>query len=672
MIDLSGLLEQLNAQAQDWAGALLSVTVMLQAGALALALLIAWVTQFIVRRTPDGLKRRLHDVPAGAKVVRVLNDVRLPLASWIMAGLTLGIFQNLGLAAGVLQWFIPLIAIWFYYRLLGGIVSASMRASQAAFWRYQVLRPVMLLIAALHATGLLDNVLNWRLITPGENLRITVGTLFSGIVIVVLFIVVSRFTRTYLEEQFLPKADIEPALTQAISNIASYTIIVIGVLVALNTIGIPLTMLTVIAGGLSVGIGFGLQEIVNNFISGFILMFERSIGPGDVVEVGNTAGIVQSVGIRSVMIKTRDNISLIVPNSRFLSDIVTNYTKSERVVRVHIEIGVSYSADPYEVRTTLLEAAEHPLVLAKPAPTARLEGFGESSLIFSLLVWTEDVHRLPGLRSDLRFQIWDALKAHDIQIPFPQRDIHIRSGLHDVASYGAEPGSSTMDKETDDMAEYPRAVLWDLDGTIFDSADEHYAAWRETLGREGVDFGREQFEATFGQRNDTILRDVFGDDMDVERMHRISVAKEERYRQVLHDEGAALLPGVQQWLDYLREAGWRQAVASSAPRDNITTALETLGIGNYFAARVSAEDVDNGKPAPDVFLLAADRLDVPAANCIVVEDSPAGIEAGQRAGMATIAVRTTHDDLAADIVVDSLDDLGDNAFERLLLQEGKR
>lgn len=452
MIELSRFVEQLNMYAQEWLDALRSVSVLRQAGAIALALIIAWVAQFIVRRTPDGLKRRLRDVPAGTKIIRIFNEVRLPLTSWIMVGLTLGIFQNLEWEAGLLQWFVPFIAVWFYYRLLGSLLSAGMRASQATFWRTQVLRPLLLLIAALHAAGLLDDVLNWRLLTPGDNLRVTVGTLFSGLVIVVLFVVGSRFLRTYLDEQFLPQADIEPALSQAISNIASYTIIVVGVLVALSTIGIPLTMLTVIAGGLSVGIGFGLQEIVNNFISGFILMFERSIGPDDVVEVGNTSGIVQSIGIRSVMIKTRDNISLIVPNSYFLSDVVTNYTKSERVVRVHIDVGVSYASDPHEVRAVLLEAAEHPAVLSEPAPKARFEGFGDSALNFSLLIWTEDVQRLPGLRSELRFQIWDALKAHDIEIPFPQRDLHIRSGLHDRSSDNEERRIDVVDKENDKNA----------------------------------------------------------------------------------------------------------------------------------------------------------------------------------------------------------------------------
>lgn len=209
------------------------------------------------------------------------------------------------------------------------------------------------------------------------------------------------------------------------------------------------------------------------------------------------------------------------------------------------------------------------------------------------------------------------------------------------------------------MLDHPRAILWDLDGTIFDSADEHYASWRETLSREGIDFGREQFEATFGQRNDAILRDLFGDDIGDEEMHRISDAKEEQYRAMLREQGAELLPGVKHWLASLHNAGWRQAIASSAPRRNIATALDLLGISDYFAVRVSAEDVDNGKPAPEVFLLAANRLDVPPRNCVVVEDSPAGIEAGKRAGMTTIAVRTTHDDLSADIVVDSLAELAD-------------
>lgn len=212
----------------------------------------------------------------------------------------------------------------------------------------------------------------------------------------------------------------------------------------------------------------------------------------------------------------------------------------------------------------------------------------------------------------------------------------------------------------------PRAVLWDMDGTLLDSADYHWLSWRDALAREGVDLTYEQFSATFGQRNDTILRGYFGPDFPASEIERISEAKELRYRELVRTRGIELLPGVRRWLMRLKRDGWRQAVASSAPRANIETIIEVLDLREYFDVVVSAEDVQRGKPDPQVFLVAAERVAVPLARCIVVEDAPAGLEAAWRAGMRAIGVRSSHGELQADRVVGTLDELPDDAFDALL------
>jgi beta-phosphoglucomutase family hydrolase len=212
----------------------------------------------------------------------------------------------------------------------------------------------------------------------------------------------------------------------------------------------------------------------------------------------------------------------------------------------------------------------------------------------------------------------------------------------------------------------PRAVLWDMDGTLLDSAEYHWLAWRDILNREGYPITNEEFRATFGQRNDTILRGYFGPDLSDSEVARIGGAKEICYRDLVRERGIALLPGVGRWLARLREQGWRQAIASAAPRANIEAISAALGIAPFFDALVSGADVQRGKPDPQVFLLAAERLAIPPARCVVVEDAPAGIAAAHRAGMRAIGVRTTHADLRADIVVDTLDQLPDGSFDRLL------
>ena len=210
------------------------------------------------------------------------------------------------------------------------------------------------------------------------------------------------------------------------------------------------------------------------------------------------------------------------------------------------------------------------------------------------------------------------------------------------------------------------AVLWDMDGTLLDSAEYHWLAWREALAAEGFDLTRAQFESTFGQRNDTILRTIFGPDFPSGEVDRIAGMKEARYRELVRTRGIDAFPGVRRWLNRLKAEGWRQAVASAAPRRNIETILEALHIADRFDAIVSAEDVQHGKPDPQVFLLAAARLGAPPARCIVVEDAPAGVEGARRAGMCSIGVLTTHDSLRADLAVRTLDELSDDAFESLL------
>lgn len=211
-----------------------------------------------------------------------------------------------------------------------------------------------------------------------------------------------------------------------------------------------------------------------------------------------------------------------------------------------------------------------------------------------------------------------------------------------------------------------RAVLWDMDGTLIDSEEFHWTSWRDTLAAEGIAVTREQFLSAFGQRNDSIIPRWMGAAATPERIERISNAKEELYRDLVRKNGMSALPGVQSWVRRLHEQGWLQAIASSAPRPNIEVVLEALGATHRFQAIVSAEDVHRGKPDPEVYLTAASRVGALPDKCIVVEDAIAGIEGARNAGMRSIGVSHNGKHLAADLVVQSLDLLTSDAFERLL------
>lgn len=210
------------------------------------------------------------------------------------------------------------------------------------------------------------------------------------------------------------------------------------------------------------------------------------------------------------------------------------------------------------------------------------------------------------------------------------------------------------------------AVLWDMDGTLIDSTEYHWIAWRDLMRSEGRAITYEEFLAGFGKRNEAILRDLFGEDLPPAELNRLADAKERHYRELVRARGIALLPGAREWLEKLKDAGWRQALATSAPRLNAEVVLKATNIERVFDAVISAEDVERGKPDPQVFLRAAAKLEIEPWRCLVVEDAPAGIEAGRQAGMRTIGVLTSHESLDADLVVRRLDELPTNAFANLL------
>jgi len=210
-----------------------------------------------------------------------------------------------------------------------------------------------------------------------------------------------------------------------------------------------------------------------------------------------------------------------------------------------------------------------------------------------------------------------------------------------------------------------RAVLWDLDGTLVDSEEYHWQSWQHAMALDGTPVTHDQFMQTFGQRNETILRGWLGDSVALERINRIADAKETEYRRLAAEHGLTPLPGAAEWLVRLQAAGWKQAIASSAPRLNVDVMLAALGLERYFDAIVSSEDVTRGKPEPDVFLIAAERLGASPDRCVVVEDAAAGVEAARRAGMRSIGVNRGRV-LAGDVNVRSLEDLPANAFSQLL------
>jgi potassium-dependent mechanosensitive channel len=250
------------------------------------------------------------------------------------------------------------------------------------------------------------------------------------ILVVLLFsvIILAGVLTNLLRSRVLQRAGINRGLQEVIATLTKYGLITIATIILLQLWGLDLSSLTILASALGVGIGFGLQDIAKNFGSGLVLVFERPIQVGDFVQVGDFKGTVERIGARSTEIRTLDHVSIIVPNSRFLENEVINWSHRNPVSRLHIPVGVAYHADPQIVQEVLLEAAQnHPDILKSPPPHVLFQGFGESALNFELLIWTAIPNRQFLLKSDLNFRIFEAFRQRQIEIPFPQHDLHLRS-----------------------------------------------------------------------------------------------------------------------------------------------------------------------------------------------------------------------------------------------------
>ena len=294
---------------------------------------------------------------------------------------------------------------------------------------------VFFTVSAINAAGI---PLSWSAGLPGINLSLI--QIFMLVALLILVFWLSARTKRLLFERFLKDTGLDRALQYAISQIVSNVVLIVGILVVLENTGIHLGALTVFAGAAGVGVGFGLQNIASNFISGLVILAERPISIGDRIEVAGITGQVQQIRARSTLVLTNDNIAMIVPNTKFIDSPVTNWTYGDPRVRFRLPVGVAYGSDPERVREALIAAArENPNTLDEPAPTVFLDKFGDSSMNFELVVWSKEMSYRPRrYRSDLNFAIERHLRAAGIEIPNPQRDLHIRSGVLKVEQLNSE------------------------------------------------------------------------------------------------------------------------------------------------------------------------------------------------------------------------------------------
>lgn len=279
----------------------------------------------------------------------------------------------------------------------------------------------------------LEKLINQPLLKLGDS-KLTLALLLTLAISFTVLFVGSEWIRRILVNKILTKRDIAIGTRESIGTIVKYILVLAGIFSILQTNGIDLSAFGVLAGAIGVGIGFGLQNITNNFISGLIILFEQPIKVGDRIEVGEVNGDVVKISSRATTIITNDNISIIVPNSKFIDSEVINWSHNEHRIRFNFPVGVSYKENPEKVKRILLEVANsNPGVLRSPESDVLFDSYGDNSINFNLRVWTTSyVNKPKVLRSELYYEIFRRFAEENIEIPFPQRDLHLRSGFENL------------------------------------------------------------------------------------------------------------------------------------------------------------------------------------------------------------------------------------------------
>jgi potassium-dependent mechanosensitive channel len=308
---------------------------------------------------------------------------------------------------------------------------------------------------SLEYIGMLDPVLSAGSVILGLRLQrgsisISVEDILAfGLTVLAAFLL-SAFIRFTLREEVYPRRGVPRGLSYAYSRLVHYVILAFGFLVGLGVLGMDLTRVTVMAGAFGVGIGFGLQNVVNNFVCGLILLFERPVHVGDIIEVEDLQGEVRRIGIRSSTVRTLQGADIIVPNAQFITASVTNWTFSDPLRRIDLPVGVNYGAAPQAVIELLEKTArEHPAVLVTPAPKGLFIGYGDSSINFELRAWTDQSINWAAIRSELASAVYDAVYAAGMAFPFPQREVHVLGNAAAAKTVDFSPvgGVETMQEE---------------------------------------------------------------------------------------------------------------------------------------------------------------------------------------------------------------------------------
>jgi small-conductance mechanosensitive channel len=399
-----------------------------EAGAIVITLVAA---RFIAIPFRSWVGRQVENSRFDAKlslVWRTFLPLVTPIIWVILLWIAVAAADQLELPDKLMSVVVSLVNAWIVIRLITQFVREEVWARFIAV--------VVWIIAALNILELLDPalaLLDGIAVNLGQ-VRLTALSIIEGLFYLVLLLWLANIAANLLERRISKLPNLTPSMQVLFSKLLKILLVIIAVFVAINSVGIELTALAVFGGALGVGIGFGLQKIVSNFISGIILLMDRSIKPGDTIGVAGTYGWIQSLGARYVSVVTRDGIEHLIPNEELIVTRVENWSFSGKRVRLRVPLGISYESDVRQAIALCIEAAEaEDRVAANPKPNCLLRGFGDSSVDLEIRFWIHDPEEgVSNIKSAVLLRVWDLFHEHGIEIPYPQRDLHLRSVAPDA------------------------------------------------------------------------------------------------------------------------------------------------------------------------------------------------------------------------------------------------
>lgn len=412
--------------ARDWIVAeVLAIGTFGQAGVGLIAFAIAYFAARPFRRWAES---GLELYPLGMPFQRLASatvQLSFPIFAVALLGFSAGVAAELGWDQGLIEIVLSLLGAWIIITLISSLTRRTP-------WT-RLLVVIIWSIAALNILGLFGPAVDFldRIAVTLGGLRISALTVLSALIVFGVLLWLALFLSGLLDRRIKASPDLSPAVQVLISKLVKIGLIVFAVVIALNSVGINLTGLTVFGGAVGLGIGFGLQKIVSNLISGVILILDKSLKPGDVIEVGNTYGSINALNARYVSVITRDGTEHLIPNEEFVITPVINWSHSHNKVRIKQPIGISYKSDVHKVIELILQAAgEHERVLSDPKPVCFIVGFGDSAVDLELRIWVDDPQNgVSNVRGAILLRVWDLFREHGVEIPYPQRDLHVRSSV---------------------------------------------------------------------------------------------------------------------------------------------------------------------------------------------------------------------------------------------------